>query len=67
MNFLQRWISKRRPWVFENSKLPVWLSKLAPIEIWAMSFACFVVCRGEMSKTTRRHETIHYHQQLIHE
>ena len=64
MNFLQRWISKRRPWVFENSKLPVWLSKLAPIEIWAMSFACFVVCRGEMSKTTRRHETIHYHQQL---
>ena len=64
MSWLQKWISKRRPWVFENSKLPVWLSKISPIEIWAMSFACFVACRGVMSKTTRRHETIHYHQQL---
>jgi hypothetical protein len=60
---IQNWISKRKPWVFENSRLPVWVSKLAPIEIWALSFACFVFCRGELSKTTRRHETIHYHQQ----
>ena len=64
MKWFQRWISKREPWVFENSNLPVWLSKISPIEIWAFSFMCFVFCRGEMSKTTRRHETIHYHQQL---
>ena len=64
MNFLQKWISKRRPWVIENSKVPVWLSKVSPIEIYAFSFACFVFCRGVLSKTTRRHETIHYHQQI---
>ena len=64
MKWVQKWISKREPWVFENSKIPVWLSKISPIEIWALSFACFVFCRGEMSKTTLRHETIHYHQQI---
>ena len=58
------WISRREPFVFENSKIPVWLSKVAPIEINALSFACFVFCRGTLSKTMRRHETIHYHQQL---
>ena len=64
MKWLQKWISKREPWVFENSKIPAWLSKISPIEIWALSFACFVFCRGEMTKTTRRHEIIHYHQQI---
>ena len=53
-----------KPIIIENSKLPVWLSKFAPINIWAFSFACFVVCRGEMTEETRRHETIHYHQQI---
>ena len=64
MNWLKKWISSRRPWVFENSKIPIWLSKVSPIEIWAFSFACFVFCRGVLSKTTERHETIHYHQQI---
>jgi hypothetical protein len=64
MKWVQKWMSKREPWVFENSKIPVWLSKISPIEIWALSFACFVFCRGSISKTTRRHETIHYHQQI---
>jgi len=64
MKWIQKLISKRVPWVFENSKIPVWLSKISPIEIWALSFACFVFCRGELSKTTLRHETIHYHQQI---
>ncbi len=64
MSWLQSWISKRTPLVFENNKIPVWLSKLAPIEIHAISFACFVFCREAPSKTTLRHETIHYHQQL---
>jgi hypothetical protein len=61
---VRKWISRREPLVFENSKIPVWLSKLAPIEINAVSFACFVFCRGVLTKTSRRHETIHYHQQI---
>ena len=52
------------PIFYENSKLPVYLSKIVPINVWAFSFAIWVVCRGEMSPRTRNHETIHYHQQL---
>ena len=53
-----------KPKFFENSKIPVWLSKLAPIEIGALSFAFFVWGRKELSDRTKRHETIHYQQQL---
>jgi len=53
-----------KPIFINNSKLPVWLSKLAPINIWALSFFIFVWCRGEISETTKRHETIHFQQQL---
>ena len=53
-----------KPIMFENSRVPVWLSYLAPIEIWAISFGWFVWCRGVMSEATRRHETIHFQQQL---
>lgn len=59
-----QWVKSRKPWVFENSKIPVWLSKIAPIDIWALSFAFWVFCRGKMSSQTRRHETIHYQQQI---
>ena len=52
------------PIFIENSKLPVWLSKVAPINVYAFSFAVWVVCKGVMSDRTRRHETIHYKQQL---
>ena len=52
------------PIIIENSKMPIWLSKIAPISVWAFSFACFVVCRGEMTPETKRHETINYHQQI---
>lgn len=52
------------PVFFENSKAPVWLSKIAPINVYAFSFAIWVWCRGEMSDRTKRHETIHYKQQL---
>ena len=61
---IRQWISKRRPWVFENSRLPGFLSHFAPIDIWAISFGPFVCCKGELSESTRQHETIHYHQQL---
>ena len=52
------------PWFIENSKVPVWLSYLAPINIYAISFGFWVWCKGTMNKTTKRHETIHYQQQL---
>jgi hypothetical protein len=61
---IRSFISKRRPRIFEDSKIPVWLSKISPIEIGALSFACLVFARGKINKTTRRHEIIHYHQQL---
>jgi len=52
------------PIFIENSRLPVWLSKIAPIDVYAFSFAFLVVCRGVMSEKTKNHETIHYRQQL---
>jgi len=52
------------PKFFENSRLPGILSKVAPINIWAISFGTFVWCKGTLSKTDKRHETIHYQQQL---
>ena len=57
-------MKKWNPITFENNKIPVWLSKIAPIEINAISFACFVFCRGKLSDTTRQHETTHFQQQL---
>lgn len=54
----------RTPWFFENSKLPIILSYLAPIDIWAISFGPWVWCRGKLDKVTKNHEAIHYHQQL---
>lgn len=53
-----------KPIFFENSKVPVWLSKLAPIEINAIALFPFVFVRGETTEITRRHETIHFQQQL---
>ena len=52
------------PVFIENSKLPLWLSKIAPINIHAFSFLWLVFGKGTLSKTTRRHETIHFQQQL---
>ena len=52
------------PFFINNSKVPVWLSKIAPINIAAISFFWFVWCRGNISGTMKRHETIHFQQQL---
>ena len=52
------------PIFIENSKIPVWLSKIAPIEIGAISFGIWVWDRGISSERRKRHETIHYKQQL---
>ena len=53
-----------QPSVIENSKVPVWLSRISPITIYAISFGIWVFCRAVLTKTTRRHETIHFQQQL---
>ena len=53
-----------KPMFFENSKVPVILSKVSPITIGAISLCGFVFSRGEMSERTKRHETIHFQQQL---
>lgn len=53
-----------KPIMFENSRVPKFLSVFAPIDIWAISFGPFVWCKGELSERVRRHETIHYRQQL---
>ena len=50
------------PLFFENSRVPVWLSKLAPIEINAITLGLFVFARGTLSERVKRHETIHFHQ-----
>tara|TARA_R110002012_G_scaffold280715_1_gene469352 strand:+ start:212 stop:595 length:384 start_codon:yes stop_codon:yes gene_type:complete len=54
----------RKPWFVENSKVPVILSYVAPIDINAIALGPFVWCRGTMDEIVRNHETIHYHQQL---
>jgi hypothetical protein len=54
----------KKPIFIENSKVPVVLSYLAPIEINAITLGFVVFARGELSEVTRRHETIHYRQYL---
>ena len=53
-----------KPFYIENSRVPVILSYLAPINIWAIALGPFVFCRGNLQQTTRTHETIHFQQQL---
>ena len=53
-----------KPVFIENSRLPVWLSYLAPINIGAITLFFLVFSRGEMSDKTKRHETIHFQQML---
>ena len=52
------------PIFIENSKVPVILSAITPIDIWAISFGVWVWCRGKMNEETRRHEAIHFWQQV---
>jgi hypothetical protein len=52
------------PIFIENSKIPVWLSYISPIDIYAITLFPFVISRGTMNEETRRHETIHFQQYL---
>tara|TARA_A100001011_G_C13714152_1_gene596823 strand:- start:96 stop:473 length:378 start_codon:yes stop_codon:yes gene_type:complete len=53
-----------RPIFIENSRIPVWLSYLSPIEIGAITLGPIVMSRGEMSDVTKNHETIHWQQYI---
>ena len=53
-----------KPIFIENSKIPVWLSHIAPLNIGAICLGVVVFSRGAMNKRTRRHETIHFQQVL---
>ena len=53
---------RRFPVFIENSWVPVFLSKLSPIEIGAITLGPFIFSRGEMSERTKNHEKIHWEQ-----
>lgn len=48
------------PIFIEYSKIPILLSKISPIDIWAITLGPIIICRGVLSEDTKRHETIHY-------
>ena len=53
-----------KPFFFEDSRVPVWLSYLAPINIGAITLFFLVFSRGKINEVTKRHETIHFQQML---
>lgn len=53
-----------KPIFIENSKIPVILSKISPIEIGAITLGPIVLSRGEMSDITKNHEAIHWQQYI---
>jgi hypothetical protein len=52
------------PIFIEDSMVPVILSYIAPIEIYAITLFPFVFARGKINAETRNHETIHFQQYL---
>jgi hypothetical protein len=53
-----------RPLFVSNSRVPGWLSRVAPIKIAAVTLGPVVFCRAEPSRRLRLHETIHFQQYL---
>ncbi len=53
-----------KPFFIEDSKIPVWLSYLGPINIGAITLFFLVFSRGKINVVTKRHETIHFQQML---
>ena len=53
-----------KPIFIEKSIIPKILSYVSPINIGAISLGIFVFCRGKCHPSLRRHETIHFQQQL---
>ena len=63
-NWIRSFLSKRTPWFIENSNLPALITKIAPINVEAISLLCFVFCKTTLPASLKNHETIHYHQQI---
>jgi len=57
-------MKKLRPFVFENSIVPKILSKIAPVDVYGVSFGPFIWFRGKAYPVIKNHETIHFFQQL---
>ena len=57
-------LKNSKPWFIENSKIPVWLSKISPIDIGAITLGPVVISRDTMTEATKRHETIHWQQYI---
>ena len=53
-----------KPFFFEDSRIPVWLSHIAPINIGAITLFFLVFSRSKINEVTKRHETIHFQQML---
>ena len=53
-----------KPFYIENSRIPLWVSKITGLGVWAVSFFIFVFCAGKLDERLKRHETIHFQQQL---
>ena len=65
MKCLKKLLPKNwKPIFIEDSKIPVWLSKIAPLNIGAITLFFLVFSRGKMDETTKRHETTHFQQTL---
>ena len=62
LSTLEMKLARLFPKFIENSKVPVVLSKISPIEINAITLGPFIFSRGEMSIQTRNHEAIHWEQ-----
>ena len=49
--------------IIENSKIPEIISKVAPVDIDAITLYPFIFCKGKARETLKRHEAIHLRQQ----
>jgi len=56
--------SEWKPFFIENSRVPLFLEKFAPIKIAAITIGPLVFCRGKVNESNIRHETVHFQQQL---
>ena len=57
-------MKEKTPIFIEKSRIPVILSRFAPIEIYAIALFPFVFCRDIITERVKNHETIHFQQQL---
>lgn len=57
-------LKKLKPIYFENSKVPVFLSRFSPININAITIVFFVFSRGKLGDRVKNHERIHFQQYL---